>query len=82
MRTAILVLVLSLVGCAGASAQGVRDPSTPNAGVIIVNPPAGPSRPTATPNIPPASAAPPLGVRPAYRYGNRGYRGGGRTRTR
>ena len=73
----ILVLMLGVAGTP-AFAQGVKDPSTPNAGTVSpANPPSQPSRPTATRNIPPAYTGPPLGVRPAYR---RGYRPGSRTR--
>lgn len=81
MRLVIMILALALeLGVsATASAQGVNDPSTPNARVIIVNPPAQPSRPTATTNIPPASVAPSLGVNPIYPGG---YRSGARTRSR
>jgi hypothetical protein len=61
-------LMVSLTGF-GADAQGVKDPSTPNGGsVILVNPPQQPDRPTATPNIPPASAAPAQVVRRVYPY--------------
>lgn len=81
MRNLLVIFLLALTG--GTSfAQGVRDPSTPNAGAVYqVNPPSQPSRPTATPNIPPASAAPPLGVRRAYRS-YRGYYPGSRGRYR
>jgi hypothetical protein len=77
MNKYILVMILGVVG-APVYAQGVKDPSTPNARAVYpANPPSQPSRSTATKNIPPASAAPPLGVRPAYRHG---YRNGSRTR--
>lgn len=47
----IVLITLALVVPAGARAQGVSDPSTPNRNVIIVNP-SQPARPNATPNIP------------------------------
>jgi hypothetical protein len=73
MRTIIYGFAVVLVA-SPALAQGVRDPSTPNSNMVVpVSPPSQPSRPTATRNIPPQSAAPPLGVRPAYRSGVRPY---------
>jgi hypothetical protein len=51
-----------------ASAQGIKDPSTPHS-VVIVNPPQ-PSRPTATPNVPTQVPAPPLGVRRTHPFRN------------
>lgn len=47
----IVLIILALVVPAGAWAQGVNDPSTPNRNVIIVNP-SQPARPNATRNIP------------------------------
>ena len=77
MNKYILMILLG-IGGSPAAAQGVKDPSTPNAGAVnSASPPSQPSRPTATRNIPPAYSGPPLGVRPAYR---RGYRPGARTR--
>jgi hypothetical protein len=71
MRGVMIVAMLALATGA-ADAQGVKDPATPNTGMVYpVNPPEQPARPNATPNIPPASAAPPLGVRRAHRYGYR-----------
>ena len=71
-RYLMTLLLLLLWTTPSAFAQGVKDPSSPNTGVVYpVNPPSQPSRPTATRNIPPASAAPPLGVRRAYRSGGR-----------
>jgi hypothetical protein len=64
MKGVLLFAAVLLVPCA-AAAQGVRDPSTPNANqVFTVNPPQ-PARPTATPNIPTQIPSPPLGVRRA-----------------
>jgi hypothetical protein len=74
MRIIICAFALGLT-MTPALAQGVRDPSTPNSNMVFpVSPPSQPSRPTATRNIPPQSAAPPLGVRrnavrPYYRRG-------------
>jgi hypothetical protein len=72
MRTIISATLTLLLGLSGqvACAQGVKDPSTPNSGPVYryYPPPEQPSRPTATPNIPPASAAPPLGVRRIHPY--------------
>ena len=65
---ALIVLAVSLE--TPVRAQGVKDPSTPNHNVIIVNP-QQPSPPTAVRNIPPRSADLPLGVQRNYRY----YRG-------
>ena len=77
MKKHLLIVMICVAG-SPAFAQGVKDPSTPNAGIANpINPPSQPSRPTATRNIPPAYSGPPLGVRPAYR---RGYRPGARTR--
>lgn len=77
MNKYVLILLTVFAG-SPAYAQGVKDPSTPNAGAVYrVNPPSQPSRPTATRNRPPTYSGPPLGVRPAYR---RGYRAGARTR--
>jgi hypothetical protein len=45
------VIVVALVVPAGVLAQGVKDPSTPNRNVIVVNP-SQPAPPNATPNIP------------------------------
>lgn len=71
MQRIFLVLAVCLF-TQGASAQGVKDPSSPNTGMVYpVNPPSQPSRPTATRNMPPASAAPPLGVQRVQRYGSR-----------
>lgn len=71
MRLYIAVIAICLYGSL-AFAQGTKDPSTPNTGMVYpINPPQGTSRPTATRNIPPESAAPPLGVRRIYRSGNR-----------
>ncbi len=47
----LILITFALVAPAGASAQGVNDPSTPNRNVIIVNP-SQPARPNATRNIP------------------------------
>jgi len=76
MRTLVLIGLICFSGTA-ALAQGVKDPSTPNSNVINQGV-QQPSRPTATRNIPPAQAAPPLGVERSYRYRNRPY--GGRTK--
>jgi hypothetical protein len=54
---------------ATASAQGIKDPSTPRS-TITVNPSEQPVRPTATPNVPSRVTAPPLGVRRVYPYRN------------
>jgi hypothetical protein len=51
------LIAVALVGPAGAWAQGVNDPSTPNRNVIIVNP-SQPAPPNATPNIPSQIPAP------------------------
>ena len=76
MARRLTVLIMFLCATPSAFAQGVKDPSSPNAGVInSSNPPTQPSRPTATRNIPPASVGSSLGVRRAYRTGNR-VRGG------
>ena len=70
-----LLLCVGVLGWPAAlSAQGIKDPSTPNS-VIIVNP-QQPSRPTATPNVPTQIQAPPLGVRRAHPYRNGARRGG------
>ncbi len=74
MKGVLLFAAVLIVPCA-AAAQGVRDPSTPNANsVIVVNPPQQPARPTATPNVPTYIPSPPLGVRRALpaRTGARG----------
>lgn len=47
----LVLITFALVMPAGAWAQGVNDPSTPNRNVTIVNP-SQPARPNATPNIP------------------------------
>ncbi len=47
----LVLITFALVVPAGAWAQGVNDPSTPNRNVIIVNP-SQPARPNATRNIP------------------------------
>ena len=68
----LMMFLLALFSSQYAFAQGVKDPSSPNTGIVYpVNPPSQPSRPTATRNMPPASAAPPLGVRRVYRSGGR-----------
>lgn len=80
MRAWFPALLALIISGAVASAQGVKDPATPNTGMVYpINPPAQPSRPTAVPNIPPESAAPPLGVRRMQR-GYRSYRSDGRGR--
>ncbi|QIO35891.1 hypothetical protein [Bradyrhizobium sp. 1(2017)] len=47
----LVLITFALVAPAGAWAQGVNDPSTPNRNVIIVNP-SQPSARNATRNIP------------------------------
>ncbi|QPF87100.1 hypothetical protein IC762_12700 [Bradyrhizobium genosp. L] len=61
-RFAAIYLALTVIALtipAGARAQGVNDPSTPNHNVIIVNP-SQPARPNATRNIPTGIQAPPV----------------------
>lgn len=69
-RSALIALVLLVP--AGALAQGVNDPSTPNRNVTIVNP-SQPSPTTATRNIPSAIQAPAVntGGRARPYHGNR-----------
>lgn len=75
----LLVIALVLAAPGSALAQGVRDPSSPNGAVVIVNPPSQPSRPTATPNIP-TGIQPPVTIRRgATAYGS-GARGSGSRR--
>ncbi|SDH20040.1 hypothetical protein SAMN05216338_1006148 [Bradyrhizobium sp. Rc2d] len=75
----LVLITFALVVPAGASAQGVSDPSTPNRNVIIVNP-SQPSPSTATPNIP-SRIEPPLtrGGHARPYHGNR-TRGSGSSR--
>lgn len=81
MRTWILVVTASLgLMSSAALAQGVNDPSTPNAGRIIVVPAPSEPRSTATPNRPPANTDVPLGVRRDPNYNYRNYRRDGRGR--
>lgn len=68
----LVLIALALVLPAGAWAQGVNDPSTPNRNVIIVNP-SQPARPNATRNIP-SRIEPPVTTgsgRARPYYGNR-----------
>jgi hypothetical protein len=53
----LVLITFALIVPAGAWAQGVNDPSTPNRNVIIVNP-SQPARPNATRNIPSRIQAP------------------------
>jgi hypothetical protein len=53
----ITLIAFAIIMPTAVMAQGVNDPSTPNRGVIVVNPPQ-PSRSTATPNIPSTIQAP------------------------
>ncbi|WP_271502041.1 hypothetical protein [Bradyrhizobium sp. CCBAU 11357] len=67
----LVLITLALVVPAGAWAQGVNDPSSPNRNVIIVNP-SQPSGSTATPNYPSRIQAPlTRGGRAIPYYGNR-----------
>lgn len=67
----LALITLALVLPAGAWAQGVNDPSSPNRNVIIVNP-SQPSGSTATPNYPSRIQAPlTRGGRAIPYYGNR-----------
>lgn len=76
-----VLIAIAIVSPAGAWAQGVRDLSTPNNNVIIVNP-AQPAPANATPNIP-SQIQPPLtrGGRAQPYYGSR-TRGSGSGRGR
>lgn len=78
MKRFVLIAVALLVP-AGAGAQGVNDPSTPNHNVIIVNP-SQPSPTTATPNIPSRIQAPPVSGDRARRYHGARTRGSGSSR--
>lgn len=72
----LALTVAALMFPAGAWAQGVNDPSTPNRNVIIVNP-SQPAAPNATPNIPSRIEARPVIRGPAQPYyGNRTPGGG------
>jgi hypothetical protein len=53
----IALIVFAIILPTAVMAQGVNDPSTPNRGVIVVNP-SRPSTTTATPNIPSTIQAP------------------------
>lgn len=68
----LVLIAAALVVPAGVWAQGVNDPSTPNRGVIIVNP-SQPAPSTATPNIPSTIQGPPVvrGGRAQPYYGSR-----------
>ncbi|WP_271526791.1 hypothetical protein [Bradyrhizobium sp. CCBAU 25338] len=75
----LVLIILAFAVPAGAWAQGVNDPSTPNRNVVIVNP-SQPSPPNATRNIP-SRIEPPVtsGGRARPYHGNR-TRGSGSSR--